>query len=537
MVHPARAQGDRFGESVAISGEIAVVGASTDTVSTRTFQGSAHVFVRSGTSWSQSAVLVASDGSPWDLFGISVSISGESVLVGARGDAQGLSTDSGSAYVFQRVDGIWTQEQKLDNPTPSTGDQFGVSVAIHGDIAVIGASGKDLTSGQNEGVAWVFVRQGTGWIAAKMLLHPTFAGGDSYGRAVAITDGAGIVGAFSDDVSSNPNQGSAWTFESVYELFPVVRNLTSGVLAPSLLSARFESAFNYQEGDVLLASRGAWLDELQALPQETTLHLHSTTNLVLEDYGVIEPPVASANSLAAAPGYPLEVRGTLLLASASEILLRGDPVLFAPDSRFEFDGAALLRVQGHWDCRLNEPNNFVMAGGTLRMEAGGATRRFEAMAPDRGTGVGPFSQLSPDLFLIGTLHLDSGSQIVLTDAFDNDVQGQGAVEAVYVDTLRIDAGARLMNQDCRIYYRTLVNNGIVDVPANAIRYGVCFGDFNLDALVDDTDFVIFAEAYQILLCDDPSMPSGCPADLNLDTFVDDADFVIFATSYSALICS
>uniref|UniRef100_UPI0039784251 dockerin type I domain-containing protein n=1 Tax=Salmonella sp. SAL4432 TaxID=3159887 RepID=UPI0039784251 len=64
----------------------------------------------------------------------------------------------------------------------------------------------------------------------------------------------------------------------------------------------------------------------------------------------------------------------------------------------------------------------------------------------------------------------------------------------------------------------------------------CPGDLNNDALVDDADFVIFVNAYNILDCQDPAMPSGCPADLNQDGFVDDADFVIFVAAYNELIC-
>lgn len=69
-----------------------------------------------------------------------------------------------------------------------------------------------------------------------------------------------------------------------------------------------------------------------------------------------------------------------------------------------------------------------------------------------------------------------------------------------------------------------------------LRIGLCAGDFNGDGLVDDTDFIQFASAYNILDCADPAMPAGCPIDLNSDGFVDDSDFVLFATAYNDLIC-
>ncbi|MFN9971236.1 MAG: glycosyl hydrolase, partial [Phycisphaerae bacterium] len=65
----------------------------------------------------------------------------------------------------------------------------------------------------------------------------------------------------------------------------------------------------------------------------------------------------------------------------------------------------------------------------------------------------------------------------------------------------------------------------------------CPADFNADDFVDDTDFVIFATAYNLLACDDPAMPPGCPADLTGDSSVDDADFVLFANAYNALVCA
>lgn len=76
----------------------------------------------------------------------------------------------------------------------------------------------------------------------------------------------------------------------------------------------------------------------------------------------------------------------------------------------------------------------------------------------------------------------------------------------------------------------------VTVTGNATFIG-CPGDLNSDDQVDDSDFSLFAKAYNLLVCADPAMPTGCPADLNADGFVDDVDFQIFATAYDALLCS
>lgn len=87
--------------------------------------------------------------------------------------------------------------------------------------------------------------------------------------------------------------------------------------------------------------------------------------------------------------------------------------------------------------------------------------------------------------------------------------------------------------DCVVDAGTGTCGGNTTAPARVI---VCRADFTCDAMVDDTDFVVFANAYNLLVCDDPAMPAGCPADLNGDAFVDDSDFVLFAGAYNSLLC-
>lgn len=87
-------------------------------------------------------------------------------------------------------------------------------------------------------------------------------------------------------------------------------------------------------------------------------------------------------------------------------------------------------------------------------------------------------------------------------------------------------------------YRVIVSNGTLpDAASTSSTLAFCRADLSCDSQVDDSDFVIFATAYDILDCSEPSMPAGCPADLNGDGMVDDDDFVIFVTAYNALLCS
>jgi len=93
------------------------------------------------------------------------------------------------------------------------------------------------------------------------------------------------------------------------------------------------------------------------------------------------------------------------------------------------------------------------------------------------------------------------------------------------------------------YYQVSTSFFYIDAPFAdpgfefvAAVHDLCMSDLNADFLVDDSDFVVFANSYDLLDCADPSMPSGCPSDINLDGFVDDSDFVLFAQAYDALLC-
>src|SRR5207237_6330227 len=122
-----------FGASVAISGDTAIIGAKSDDVGANGDQGSAYVFVRSGTVWIEQARLFASDGAASDSFGYSVAIDGDTAVVGALQDNVSGNTDQGSAYVFVRSGTNWTEEPKLNTQDGHQRELFGVRKAVGGD--------------------------------------------------------------------------------------------------------------------------------------------------------------------------------------------------------------------------------------------------------------------------------------------------------------------------------------------------------------------------------------------------------------------
>ena len=114
------------------------------TVGGQTDAGAVYVFTRSGTSWSQQAELTASDAAANDGFGSSVALSGDTALVGAAGKTVGGQSDAGAVYVFTRSGTSWTQQAELTASDAAAGDNFGCSVALSGDTALVGAYSKTV---------------------------------------------------------------------------------------------------------------------------------------------------------------------------------------------------------------------------------------------------------------------------------------------------------------------------------------------------------------------------------------------------------
>ncbi len=204
------AAGDNFGQSVSISGDVALVGAEGDD-DKGDWSGSAYVFRRDGNSWGEEQKLIAPDGAAQDGFGGSVSISGDVALVGAY-NGDGNSTDSGSAYVFRWDGRSWVEEQELIASDGATDDGFGGSVTISGDVALVGASEeeKDLPDA-GSGMAYVFRWDGNSWGQEQKLLASDGAAGDQFGQSVSISGDLALVGA--EQIEFVLGKGKAYIFQ------------------------------------------------------------------------------------------------------------------------------------------------------------------------------------------------------------------------------------------------------------------------------------------------------------------------------------
>jgi hypothetical protein len=205
------AAGENFGFAMSLDGDTVAVGAVDDDPH-GAGSGSVYVYVLDGTgSWSLEQKLTAGDGGVEDTFGVSVALSDDRLIVGAYQDDD-LGLDSGSAYVFVRDGDTWTQEAKLNADDGNFGDQFGFSVALHGDTAVVGAPHDDHFGGGDAGSAYVFVRDAGGaWTQESKLVAADFSSNDLGGHSVAISGDTAVMSAFQDD-DNGTSSGSAYVF-------------------------------------------------------------------------------------------------------------------------------------------------------------------------------------------------------------------------------------------------------------------------------------------------------------------------------------
>ena len=179
--------GDQFGVAVAVDGDTAVVGADQAGAS---LKGAAYVFTRSSGAWTERKTLFASDGGPGDQFGFAVALSGGTALVGAQASDQGAS-DQGAVYVFTGDGGSWSQQAKL---TVAGSRYFGSAVALSGDTAVVGAAWDD-GGGTDRGAAHVYRRSSSSWIKQARLTAADGRANDQFGRSVAVYGDTALVGA------------------------------------------------------------------------------------------------------------------------------------------------------------------------------------------------------------------------------------------------------------------------------------------------------------------------------------------------------
>ena len=186
---------DEFGYALAVDGTRAVVGAFRDDTDTRTSTGSAYVFELVDGDWTQTAQLHRLNPGTDDRFGFSVALDGDRALVGALGVDPPSGFDGGAVFVFEQSGGTWRQTAMLQGRATGTLDQFGYSLSLDGDRALIGAPQENSAGRIRTGAAYVYELQGGTWVEAARLEAADAESDDEFGSAVALRGERALIGA------------------------------------------------------------------------------------------------------------------------------------------------------------------------------------------------------------------------------------------------------------------------------------------------------------------------------------------------------
>jgi hypothetical protein len=222
--------GDLFGKAIAVSSDLALVGAPENDAAGQN-AGSAYVFRRSGTTWTEEAILTSPDAADFELFGAGVAIrsslfGSDWAVVGAPGDIDNTDT-SGKAYVFTYDGTSWTSQQTLMGSDAARDDLFGASVAVTGpttggsQLILVGAPGND-DAGSRSGSAYVYApntfERGTAWFEEQILTATDAGPLDMFGTSVGIWGDRCVIGSPGDDIActdpipQNCDSGSAYVY-------------------------------------------------------------------------------------------------------------------------------------------------------------------------------------------------------------------------------------------------------------------------------------------------------------------------------------
>lgn len=418
------AAGDAFGGYVAVSGDIAVIGASQEDSNATGVNGNpandsalesgaAYVFIRNGATWTQQAYLKASNTNAADSFGRAVDVDGDTVVVGAFGEDSasggvgGLQGDNsassaGAAYVFVTDGTSWTQQAYVKAADPADGDSFGTSVGVSGEVMVVGASsegsaatgvnGNPFDNGNSlAGAAYVFTRTGTRWVQKAYLKPGSTASSPAFGHSVAVSGDTVVVGAIEEDLSFrgvNPvvpgggggDSGAAYIYDVLLSTAS-----KSGTSAPGAADIRFGTPGGAAIGsnnellwDQSLSGAGSTLGRNRAVfstlaPGNDATDLASQTGTLFT--GVFSLPANAkiatlGQTLAhqAARGlYQATVTGTGVTAANNRLLVKDDGEVLLPLLRTGVAQALLgnAAITGFRQCLQNPSLDSILLGCQL----------------------------------------------------------------------------------------------------------------------------------------------------------------------------
>jgi len=293
--------GDSFGASVAVSEGIALIGAPGDDDVGQN-AGLVYVYVHGTTGWSQQQAFSGSLVNPGDAFGGSVAMDGDTAVIGARLDDT-YGNNSGAAYVMKRGTSFWGEQSRLLAPNAAANDQFGTSVDVVGNLAVVSSPAANQ-NGVNSGAVYVFERSGNTWGAGEELPPVGTTWFDSFGQSIA-TDGSRIVvGAPGSDAIAT-DAGGAWSFMQSGGSW-----VLEGAFAPQLSGGERLGSSIAISGDTLIVGASG---EDYASSEDGSVHAAEWGGLA---WVAAERTGNAAGGISDALGSSLAVDGDLIVVGA-----------------------------------------------------------------------------------------------------------------------------------------------------------------------------------------------------------------------------
>ena len=617
LTAPDGAESDFFGNSVSLSGDTLAVGVQWDDVGTKTDQGSVLLFIRSGTVWSVQQTLTASNGALGDQFGFSVALSGDTLAVGAPTDDIGSNQNAGSVNVFTRNGTIWTERSTLAAADGMQYDFFGGAVSLSADTLAVGAPYDRCCGPATPGSVRVFVRDGNAWIPTRTFTAADGAAGDGFGSAVSIVDSTLVVGAPYDNVGSFVDQGSVRIFNASRAL-----NATTSLLYPSLASAIAGSAagdrlvvgsrafseatgiidasqkrFTFTAVEPLVLAEGALLNLANDTVFEKSLDVDAGGltiagklqapvggNLVFAQLAVTNEgqfsqrgaSIAVNQGLSSESGGVCYLKGSVLAETVSTAVggqnrvagdtdvfadytnagatiiqrgilyiygslvntgtitgqfnngflppepgdgysVSGDYIMSADASVILSDPVWWLRTSGNFDVAINDASRFDFGQATLELASDNpkAPQSAKVLSRDLGAADAGFATTN---FPLGSLRLRAGANAELVDSHNN-APGKQA-EAIYTQELVVPAGATLVTNGLKVYTRVATIAGTVSSPSDIVVVPgtpPCVADIVADGVVNGADLAL------VLTNWGPCATSTCVADIDRNGTVDAAD--------------
>lgn len=313
-----------FGWSVSIDAATVVVG-NYPVDSGFESNGAAYVFQRDAGgagNWGETRKLTASDGALNDYFGQSVAVRGDVIVVGALGDSTGISVGHGSAYVFERNlggAGNWGERQKLMPADPGEQDQFGNSVAVDGKVILAGTALDDISGPvfhSNAGSVYLFVRETVSWVGNAKSVTAACTVADEFGSSVAVDGDLAVVGTPRSDIGGIANQGAAYVFQKAGQSWQLVKTLTSSD----------PSAGSYFGQTVSIAGETITVGAPLASASAGAVYVFSRNAGGSDNWGEVRKIVASDSQVNQKFGFSVSIDGDRLAVGAIGATASGNPL-------------------------------------------------------------------------------------------------------------------------------------------------------------------------------------------------------------------